>query len=1500
MKGIRFRQKEKHDGNSANNEKEESEALLDKDIHNIIEDCLYKLRNAKENSSPQFLGIFSVLSTLPRHSQFSDLNDDELCKIYNRVALVLLHKTRTVRICALRLLRSLLRSPEHANTAVNGFLPMFLTRYVDLSVSSSSERGHALRLVRRILYLLPNKFPLSIAAALATLAAEGNCFLEGKNQKKDQLWRVSLAVLQELAVLSPDVFVNAGGVRAAIMAISELNEARAIEAVLLSVLNLYDVPYLRDRMHFKVEQLCAPFTEFFFSPLVIHPDKEKQAVPEWRDRKKTTSLQAILTLIRSWPGLLAFGSPGLFEKGGHFSSLVQALKIPNLDTRKKILDLLDQIFRLDTTFWTDEVSVALKVRYRPRESWKLQTGFVAEEGKDMLPSLSRNRADLVTNHLAIVVYCLVEANLADALVEVIKTSDSVVSVRATVLLGEFFYLIYHYLPPVSYSTSICLSNLMDNLSEHSNNHLAHLQRAIQTSEALGQYQSKKFRPLGSVSPQLRQIIHFVSVASNAESKPPCKLYGRNTARLRAVIKYSRVCLHEDHLSWDWTLVCAVLTWPSDSFRLLEDSYYRQFIRNLVTFYKPSKNQFCSYEYGTDKARWAATAGCLLVDFLMTCAEGETDHFAVELIEDIRDQLRVLLTSISAHDCMFSPAKMVSSACRDCFLLIGRFSSSIRGLKLLELSGILQDLLRLVTTLSHECYTKLVLSTLNFTLDGFPRTIFNRVISFGSEQARNYAVQLLRTYLRAWRKYGGLGKSTFPSWAVGHLINRLDDRSYQIKKATFEVLDETCDDPEFLTTVMEFHHTLSAESEKYASLLVRFLSNPNGLRYLQQSGFLKAEIERWNTTESERYVARLELGLCESLSQHQKDERGAYGRVSDEPHTVRSFPVPNHLYGELGKHGDGVEYLRKYGNLRNCVEAIDKCDCCSDQSTMHLKSALWTVGHIGGASSEGLRLVQSHGDVLLKICRISSSCRTLSVRGTAFYALCLIARTSEGAEALKRYGWIAVRHDHHEQWPIVSEDEWELVTGYETIPSELSGIVSERNRTTSQCSDKSVSFADEIDFIEALDVHVEEESETVKWDTDSLSTSTSNQESIEKRKFQFFPLRKKANTLPRTVPSTPVIHRRTQSMSEGGPSRILKVIRESFRSRRKSMTRNDSLSDISTPGSSVSSSFTMSSFKERWKLFRHSKSYESTSPTMPVTSEIVSTSVLPPSILETTPLTTDVLVNKDEPSLSSELSTSVTERLKQKRSAFFADLEVTPVSMSEKSELTEKGTVISAVSDKERKELEFSLDMPKFLINSASAGGVVQARKQSILELPKQERYEHLSRVGSTLSQLRSSQYKTKQVLLETSNSILFMSLCLPARPELLFPFAEDLQQKDDEPSKANNVEVLNEEGVEEHKTNECFSCKWKIVNVSADDGSHSMDRSVVRNELLSLVTKIGTGIGLNAHEEGLLRLKQAYPWCFQDACFYYDVYSSISTRTYHLRSRRFLQELFIDLVDITD
>jgi hypothetical protein len=97
----------------------------------------------------------------------------------------------------------------------------------------------------------------------------------------------------------------------------------------------------------------------------------------------------------------------------------------------------------------------------------------------------------------------------------------------------------------------------------------------------------------------------------------------------------------------------------------------------------------------------------------------------------------------------------------------------------------------------------------------------------------------------------------------------------------------------------------------------------------------------------------------------------------------------------------------------------------------------------------------------------------------------------------------------------------------------------------------------------------------------------------------------------------------------------------------------------------------------------------------------------------------VLEIRDEPSVSSELSTSLSERLKQKRSAFFADLEATPVSLSEKNELTEKGTVASAVSEKESKEPEFLLDMPKFLLNSHSVGGVVQARKRSILELPKQ-------------------------------------------------------------------------------------------------------------------------------------------------------------------------------------
>ena len=48
---------------------------------------------------------------------------------------------------------------------------------------------------------------------------------------------------------------------------------------------------------------------------------------------------------------------------------------------------------------------------------------------------SHYRPNLVLNHTALLVYCLIESGLVQTLIEVIVTSDTFISVRATILLG---------------------------------------------------------------------------------------------------------------------------------------------------------------------------------------------------------------------------------------------------------------------------------------------------------------------------------------------------------------------------------------------------------------------------------------------------------------------------------------------------------------------------------------------------------------------------------------------------------------------------------------------------------------------------------------------------------------------------------------------------------------------------------------------------------------------------------------------------------------------------------------------------------------------------------------------------------------------------------------------------------------------------------------------------------------------------------------------------------
>ena len=82
-----------------------------------------------------------------------------------------------------------------------------------------------------------------------------------------------------------------------------------------------------------------------------------------------------------------------------------------------------------------------------KESWKLAEGFVASEGLDLLPHLSKSRPNLVENHLSLILHCLLKCDLPNVLVRVIvDTEEIALSVSSTVLLGELLHLANLLLP----------------------------------------------------------------------------------------------------------------------------------------------------------------------------------------------------------------------------------------------------------------------------------------------------------------------------------------------------------------------------------------------------------------------------------------------------------------------------------------------------------------------------------------------------------------------------------------------------------------------------------------------------------------------------------------------------------------------------------------------------------------------------------------------------------------------------------------------------------------------------------------------------------------------------------------------------------------------------------------------------------------------------------------------------------------------------------------------
>jgi hypothetical protein len=121
------------------------------------------------------------------------------------------------------------------------------------------------------------------------------------------------------------------------------------------------------------------------------------------------------------------------------------------------------------------------------------------------------------------------------------------------------------------------------------------------------------------------------------------------------------------------------------------------------------------------------------------------------------------------------------------------------------------------------------------------------------------------------------------------------------------------------------------------------------------------------------------------------------RVKIMPKVCSKLEFPVHLFAELGKTETGFRELTKRIDIQQFVNCLT-----AHESIFHKRVALWALGNIG-STEIGARYLQGLQAVKV-MTQVAEESEVLSLRGTAFQALCLVSSTKTGRKMLELQGW----------------------------------------------------------------------------------------------------------------------------------------------------------------------------------------------------------------------------------------------------------------------------------------------------------------------------------------------------------------------------------------------------------------------------------------------------------------------------------------------------------------
>lgn len=240
-----------------------------------------------------------------------------LISYFSSVSANLTHQFTQIRAASLRVIRHLIHTPKDI-LIFNGLqLPILVCRSLDILLRNEEERVQSLKLIRRMLAISPDIISPMMVRCLVALGESGVI-------DNDRMLRACLATLCEFGVLNPLLLIVCGGVNAITHNVLECHSPRIAESLCGVLLHLLEWPSTRNIAGVRLECLAAPYCDFTYRLGIM--DKNKDA----RDLRFTCSRLALLSVLRSWTGVIEFCDP---KRPSGLKAIVDVLYLNQLEVR---------------------------------------------------------------------------------------------------------------------------------------------------------------------------------------------------------------------------------------------------------------------------------------------------------------------------------------------------------------------------------------------------------------------------------------------------------------------------------------------------------------------------------------------------------------------------------------------------------------------------------------------------------------------------------------------------------------------------------------------------------------------------------------------------------------------------------------------------------------------------------------------------------------------------------------------------------------------------------------------------------------------------------------------------------------------------------------------------------------------------------------------------------------------------------------------------------------